>query len=73
MWEDIWEIILEFLQNLCFHRIRKHVRSPFLRGMLYVLTVLVLTALFLTIVTAPFWGGYLVIVWVLDLLNAVLI
>lgn len=44
MLEFIGDLLLDLLQEYCFHLIKKHVRNRFLRGVLYVLTV-VLTVL----------------------------
>lgn len=44
MLEFIGDLLLDLFQEYCFHRIKKHVKNRFVRGVLYVLTV-VLTAL----------------------------
>lgn len=45
--EALWEFLVELLQEYCFSKIKKHVKSKFLRCILYVLTVIGCLALIL--------------------------
>ena len=45
MLEFIGDLLLDLFQEVCFHLIKKHVKSRFLRGVLYVLTVLLTVVL----------------------------
>ena len=40
MLEFLGDLLLDLFQEYCFHLIKKHVKNRFLRGVLYVLTVL---------------------------------
>lgn len=66
--EFIFEALLELLQEGCFRLIRKHVRSKFLRGVLYVLTVLAVVAIWLAAVIGVIWLGCQAVLWILDCL-----
>ena len=67
--EELWEAIIGALQEYCFDKIKMHVKSKFLRAVLYVLTVVGCFALLLLPVILFFalirWAleG---IVWVLE-------
>lgn len=50
MLEFIGDMLLDLLQEYCFHLIKKHVRNRYLRGVLYVLTVVLTVAIAFAVV-----------------------
>lgn len=72
---DIWEVILELLQEYIFSLIKKHVKCKFLRGVLYVLTVLAIIALAMIPVVLFFALIFWLLetaLWILDWISGLL-
>lgn len=72
MIEFILECILDLIQEVCFCWIRRHVKSKFLRGVLYILVVAVITAIALGIVLGAVLLGFQLVIWLLDLFGSLL-
>lgn len=62
------ELVLELLAEGCFALIRRHVRNKFFRGVLYVLTVLVIICAAMSVVLFVFAAGAVLLEYVLDIL-----
>ena len=70
--EFAFEAVLELIQEGCFHLIRKYVKSKFLRGVLYVLTVLLVLAVAFALVIGVIWLGCQAVLWLLDSIGKIL-
>ena len=64
--EFVFELILELIQEYCFHLIRRYVKNPFLRGVLYVLTVLLVVAIAFGIVVGAILLVLQLLIGILD-------
>lgn len=72
MLEFVVELILDLIQEGCFYLIRKYVKSKFLRGILYVLTVLLIVLLAFGIVAVLIWLGGKAVIGILEWLSSIL-
>lgn len=64
------ELILDLIQEGCFRLIRKYVKSKFLRGILYVLSVLLVVLLAFGIVVGMIWLGGKAVIGILEWLGS---
>lgn len=72
MLEFVVELILDLIQEGCFYLIRKYEKSKFLRGILYVLTVLLIVLLAFGIVAGLIWLGGKAVIGILEWLSSIL-
>lgn len=70
--EFLFDLILDLIEEGCFYLIRKYVKNRFLRGVLYVLTVIAIIALAFALIIGAVYLGCEAVIWILDRIEGVL-